>query len=497
LLNERTDRGFEFWLGGSRGLVARCDRVLDDRYLLTELIGNGGFSEVWSGRDQVLGRPVAVKLLYAGFASHAETLRRFELEARHAGLVAHDNVARVYDYGAPAADHTPYLVMELVDGESLAHALEREGPLAAGRTLEIIIQSATGLQAAHEAGLIHRDIKPANLLLSGSGLVKITDFGISQVAGSEPLTRTGMIVGSPGYLAPERAGGAHATVASDLYALGVVAYECLTGERPFTRDLVSYGNWRGALRSLNVSLDGAAAPLPERGPAEIRSVAKALNLTGDLAKQAEKLTAQLYNAFVAKDMAMLEINPLVVTKQGQLRVLDAKVSFDDNALFRHPEVAALRDETEEDAKEIEASKYDLNYVTLDGTIGCMVNGAGLAMATMDIIKLYGMAPANFLDVGGSASKEKVAAAFKIITADPNVKGILVNIFGGIMKCDVIAEGVVAAVKEVGLKVPLVVRLEGTNVDAGKKIIRESGLNVLSADDLDDAAQKIVKAVKGN
>jgi succinyl-CoA synthetase beta subunit len=177
-------------------------------------------------------------------------------------------------------------------------------------------------------------------------------------------------------------------------------------------------------------------------------------------------------------------------------VLDAKVSFDDNALFRHPEIVVLRDETEEDAKEIEASKYELNYVALDGTIGCMVNGAGLAMATMDIIKLYGMAPANFLDVGGSASKEKVAAAFKIITADPSVKGILVNIFGGIMKCDVIAEGVVAAVKEVGLKVPLVVRLEGTNVEAGKKIIRESGLNVLPADNLDDAAQKIVKAVKG-
>src|ERR1700739_2307925 len=226
----------------------------------------------------------------------------------------------------------------------------------------------------------------------------------------------------------------------------------------------------------------------------VRTVAKAFNLTGDLANQAEKLAAQLYAAFVAKDMAMLEINPLVVTKQGQRRVLDAKVSFDDNALFRHPEIVTLRDETEEDAKEIEASKYDLNYVALDGTIGCMVNGAGLAMATMDIIKLYGMAPANFLDVGGSASKEKVAAAFKIITADPNVKGILVNIFGGIMKCDVIAEGVTAAVRDVGLAVPLVVRLEGTNVELGKKIIRESGLNVLPADDLDDAAQKIVRAV---
>jgi succinyl-CoA synthetase beta subunit len=240
------------------------------------------------------------------------------------------------------------------------------------------------------------------------------------------------------------------------------------------------------------SVDPATGIMGHHG----RTVANALKLSGDLAKQAEKLTAQLYAAFVAKDMSMLEINPLVVTKQGQLRVLDAKVSFDDNSLFRHPEVLALRDETEEDAKEIEASKYDLNYVTLDGNIGCMVNGAGLAMATMDIIKLYGMAPANFLDVGGSASKEKVAAAFKIITADPSVKGILVNIFGGIMKCDVIAEGVTAAVREVGLSVPLVVRLEGTNVEQGKKIIRESGLNVVPADNLDDAAQKIVKAVKG-
>jgi succinyl-CoA synthetase beta subunit len=194
-------------------------------------------------------------------------------------------------------------------------------------------------------------------------------------------------------------------------------------------------------------------------------------------------------------MSLLEINPLVVTKDSQLKVLDAKVSFDSNAIYRHPDIAALRDETEEDAKEIEASKFELNYIALDGTIGCMVNGAGLAMATMDIIKLYGMEPANFLDVGGGATKERVTAAFKIITADPAVKGILVNIFGGIMRCDVIAEGVVAAVKDVGLKVPLVVRLEGTNVDAGKKIIKESGLNVIAADDLDDAAQKIVKAVK--
>jgi succinyl-CoA synthetase beta subunit len=242
---------------------------------------------------------------------------------------------------------------------------------------------------------------------------------------------------------------------------------------------------------VSFAIDPATGIMPHHG----RTAAKALGLTGDLAKQCEALTVKLYAAFVAKDMSMLEVNPLVVTKQGQLKVLDAKVSFDDSALYRHPDIVGLRDETEEDAKEIEASKYDLNYVALEGTIGCMVNGAGLAMATMDIIKLYGEAPANFLDVGGGATKEKVTAAFKIITADPNVKGILVNIFGGIMRCDIIAEGVIAAVKEVGLKVPLVVRLEGTNVELGKKIINESGLNVISADDLDDAAQKVVGAVK--
>ena len=194
-------------------------------------------------------------------------------------------------------------------------------------------------------------------------------------------------------------------------------------------------------------------------------------------------------------MSLLEINPLVVTEAGDLLCLDAKVNFDDNAVERHKDIMELRDLSEEDDKEIEASKHDLSYVALDGTIGCMVNGAGLAMSTMDIIKLYGAEPANFLDVGGGATTEKVTAAFKIITADPNVQGILVNIFGGIMRCDVIAEGVVAAVKEVGLQVPLVVRLEGTNVEQGKKIINESGLNVISADDLDDAAQKIVAAVK--
>jgi succinyl-CoA synthetase beta subunit len=243
---------------------------------------------------------------------------------------------------------------------------------------------------------------------------------------------------------------------------------------------------------LTFSIDPATGIMPHHG----RRVAQALRLNGELAKQAEGLLAKLYAAFTAKDMSLLEINPLVVTKSGQIVCLDAKISFDDNALFRHADIVALRDITEEDEKEIEASKYDLNYVALDGTIGCMVNGAGLAMATMDIIKLYGESPANFLDVGGSATKERVSAAFKIITSDPQVKGILVNIFGGIMRCDVIAEGVVAAVKEVGLRVPLVVRLEGTNVDKGKEIIATSNLNVTSANDLDDAAQKIVKAVKG-
>ncbi|MCL4136260.1 UNVERIFIED_CONTAM: hypothetical protein GTU68_047597 [Idotea baltica] len=227
-----------------------------------------------------------------------------------------------------------------------------------------------------------------------------------------------------------------------------------------------------------------------------RRVAFALGLKGQQIKQCVKLMGQLYKAFTEKDMEMLEINPLIVTDGGDLKVLDAKVSFDGNAVYRHADVAALRDETEEDPKELAASKFDLNYIALDGEIGCMVNGAGLAMATMDIIKLYGAEPANFLDVGGGATKEKVTEAFKIITSDPQVKGILVNIFGGIMRCDVIAEGVVSAVKEVGLKVPLVVRLEGTNVEEGKAIINNSDVDVIAADDLKDGAEKIVKAVKG-
>ncbi|RFC66098.1 ADP-forming succinate--CoA ligase subunit beta [Fulvimarina endophytica] len=241
---------------------------------------------------------------------------------------------------------------------------------------------------------------------------------------------------------------------------------------------------------VNVPID----PVQGVTEADAKALCDALKLEGEARSDGMSLFPILYKAFMDKDMSLLEINPLIVMENGRLRVLDAKVSFDGNALFRHDDIKALRDETEEDAKEIEASKYDLAYVALDGTIGCMVNGAGLAMATMDIIKLYGKEPANFLDVGGGATTEKVTAAFKIITADPNVKGILVNIFGGIMRCDVIAEGVVTAVKDVGLKVPLVVRLEGTNVEKGKAILDQSGLDITAADDLDDAAKKIVAAV---
>ncbi|MEM9168437.1 MAG: ADP-forming succinate--CoA ligase subunit beta [Pseudomonadota bacterium] len=240
-----------------------------------------------------------------------------------------------------------------------------------------------------------------------------------------------------------------------------------------------------------IEVDPATGVMPHHG----RRVAKALGLSGAASKQCGALIKTLYAAFTDKDMAMLEINPLIVMTNGDLRVLDAKVSFDDNGLFRQPSVTELRDETEEDPFERKAAEFDLSYVKLDGDIGCMVNGAGLAMSTMDIIKHYGAEPANFLDVGGGATKEKVTEAFKIITSDPGVKGILVNIFGGIMRCDVIAEGVIAAVKEVGLEVPLVVRLEGTNVDEGKRILSESGLAITPADDLEDAAEKVVAAVK--
>ena len=241
---------------------------------------------------------------------------------------------------------------------------------------------------------------------------------------------------------------------------------------------------------LTLAIDPATGVSPHYG----RALASALALTPEEGKQGYALICKLYRAFVEKDMSLLEINPLVITEAGALLCLDAKVSFDSNALYRHEDIVALRDLAEEDPAEVQASQYDLSYVKLDGAIGCMVNGAGLAMATMDIIKLYGQEPANFLDVGGGASKEKVTEAFKIILADDNVKGILVNIFGGIMRCDIIAEGVIAAAKELKLSVPLVVRLEGTNVAKGKEIMAQSGLAIITADDLDDAAQKIVQAV---
>ncbi len=243
---------------------------------------------------------------------------------------------------------------------------------------------------------------------------------------------------------------------------------------------------------VTVGIDPATGCMPHHA----RRIAQALGLSGNAAKQCGKLIPALYKAFVEKDASLLEINPLIVTKGGDLLVLDAKMGFDPNALFRHSDILELRDITEEDPAEVKASEFDLSYVKLDGNIGCMVNGAGLAMSTMDIIKHYGAEPANFLDVGGGATKEKVTEAFKIITSDPGVEGILVNIFGGIMRCDVIAEGVIAAVKEVGLTVPLVVRLEGTNVEQGKEILANSGLKITPADDLEDAAQKVVKAVQG-
>ncbi|QMW22774.1 ADP-forming succinate--CoA ligase subunit beta [Sandaracinobacteroides saxicola] len=242
---------------------------------------------------------------------------------------------------------------------------------------------------------------------------------------------------------------------------------------------------------VTLAIDPATGFMPHHG----RAVASALKLTGDLAKQAGTVASKLYDAFVGTDASQIEINPLAVTEGGELLVLDAKVGFDSNALYRHPDLMELRDLTEEDPAEVEASKYDLAFIKLDGNIGCLVNGAGLAMATMDIIALNGAEPANFLDVGGGASKEKVTAAFKLILADPAVKGILVNIFGGIMRCDIIAEGIIAAAKEVNLGVPLVVRLEGTNVELGKQILADSGLPIVSANDLGDAAAKIVAEVK--
>ncbi len=384
-------------------------------------------------------------------------------------------------YGAPVADGVPILKPDEVDAaiaalpgplyvvKSQIHA----GGRGKGKFKELPADAKGGVRLAHSADEVRENVKE---MLGNRLVTKQTGPDGKQV--NRLYLEDGADIDRELYLSilVDRETSQVSFVASTEGGMDIEAVAEETPEKIHT-----------------IAID----PLAGITAADIDKLNKAYELGRAAAEDGKTLFPALYRAFVEKDMSLLEVNPLIVLKDGHLRVLDAKVSFDNNALFRHPDIVELRDKTEEDPKEIEASKYDLAYVALDGNIGCMVNGAGLAMATMDIIKLYGAEPANFLDVGGGASKEKVTAAFKIITSDPNVKGILVNIFGGIMRCDVIAEGVVEAVKEVGLQVPLVVRLEGTNVELGKKIINESGLNVIAADDLDDAAQKIVKAVKGS
>jgi succinyl-CoA synthetase beta subunit len=384
-------------------------------------------------------------------------------------------------YGAPVADGVPILKPDEVDAaiaalpgplyvvKSQIHA----GGRGKGKFKELPADAKGGVRLAHSADEVRKNVKE---MLGNTLVTKQTGPEGKQV--NRLYLEDGADIDRELYLSilVDRETSQVSFVASTEGGMDIEAVAEETPEKIHT-----------------IAID----PLAGITAADVDKLNKAYELGGAAAEDGKTLFPALYRAFVEKDMSLLEVNPLIVLKDGHLRVLDAKVSFDNNALFRHPDILELRDKTEEDPKEIEASKYDLAYVALDGNIGCMVNGAGLAMATMDIIKLYGAEPANFLDVGGGASKEKVTAAFKIITSDPNVKGILVNIFGGIMRCDVIAEGVVEAVKEVGLQVPLVVRLEGTNVELGKKIINESGLNVIAADDLDDAAQKIVKAVKGS
>ncbi len=384
------------------------------------------------------------------------------------------------DFGAPVAKGIPAFSVK----EAEAAAQELGGPLwvvksqihaggrGKGRFKEVKAGDAGGVRLARSVAKVVADAEQ----MLGSTLV-------THQTGSagRPVNRLyieeGSAIARELYLSclVDRGSGRVAFIASEEGGVNIEDVAAKTPEKIIT-----------------VHVDPAAGYTSHVG----RSIAYGLGLAGDQIGQCDRLIATLYRAFTEKDMSLLEINPLVVTEEGSLLCLDAKINFDDNALFRHPDVAELRDPGEDDPKEVEASENDLSYVALDGDIGCMVNGAGLAMATMDIIKLYGAEPANFLDVGGGASKERVAVAFKIITADPNVKGILVNIFGGIMRCDVVAEGIIAAVKEVGLEVPLVVRLEGTNVELGKQIVVDSGLNVISADDLDDAAQKVVAAVKG-
>ncbi|MGB0262801.1 MAG: ADP-forming succinate--CoA ligase subunit beta, partial [Henriciella sp.] len=381
-------------------------------------------------------------------------------------------------YGAPVADGVPVLTLDDID-----NALETlPGPLwvvksqihAGGRGKGKFVESAAGEKGGVRLAFSKEEVRSHAEAMLGHHLVtaqtsadgkQVNRLYIEDGADIERELYLSMLV--------DRASGQIAFVASTEGGMDIEEVAHSTPEKILT--------------------------LPVSGGVDAEAAGKlcdALKLEGVAREDGMKLFPTLYKAFTEKDMSMLEINPLIVMDDGHLRVLDAKVSFDGNAVFRHPDIMELRDTTEEDEKEIEASEWDLAYIALDGTIGCMVNGAGLAMATMDIIKLYGEEPANFCDVGGGADAAKVAAAFKIIMKDPNVKGILVNIFGGIMKCDVIAEGVIQAVKETNLSVPLVVRLEGTNVEQGKSIIANSGLNVIPADDLDDAAQKIVAAVKG-
>ena len=381
-------------------------------------------------------------------------------------------------YGAPVADGVPVLTLDDID-----NALETlPGPLwvvksqihAGGRGKGKFVESAAGEKGGVRLAFSKDEVRSHAEAMLGHHLVTAqTSADGKQV--NRLYIEDGADIDRELYLSMlvDRASGQIAFVASTEGGMDIEEVAHSTPEKILT--------------------------LPVAGGVDAEAAGKlcdALKLEGVAREDGMKLFPTLYKAFTEKDMSMLEINPLIVMDDGHLRVLDAKVSFDGNAVFRHPDIMELRDTTEEDEKEIEASEWDLAYIALDGTIGCMVNGAGLAMATMDIIKLYGEEPANFCDVGGGADAAKVAAAFKIIMKDPNVKGILVNIFGGIMKCDVIADGVIQAVKETNLSVPLVVRLEGTNVEQGKSIIANSGLNVIPADDLDDAAQKIVAAVKG-
>jgi len=340
-----------------------------------------------------------------------------------------------------------------------------------GKFKELSPEAKGGVRLARSAD----EVKAAATDMLGNTLVTI-QTGASGKQVNRLYVTDGVDIAKEFYLAflVDRASGRVACVASTEGGMDIetVAHDTPDKIKTFTIDPAT--GWR-----------------PHHG----RTVAAALGLSGDLAKQASDTSAKLYAAFIGTDASQIEINPLAVTDKGELMVLDAKVGFDSNALGRHPDLMELRDLTEEDPAEVEASKYDLAFIKLDGNIGCLVNGAGLAMATMDIIKLNGAEPANFLDVGGGADKEKVTAAFKLILADPAVEGILVNIFGGIMRCDIIAEGIIAAAKEVNLSVPLVVRLEGTNVDLGKEILSLSGLPIVSADDLGDAARKIVAEVK--